>query len=158
MECGSNDLVHLPSLARPGLTKKVELGYPSPPLPYDLQPPRVVLGDFNAITLHSKAFCGSSIPTDIKEFDIAIREADLVKPLVSRVSVLSWGISDHSSILVYPGFQQSQRVVTFRFFNYWVEDPSFIDVVPLIYVQHGGIYPSVGFITNLHDLKPALCR
>lgn len=95
----------------------------------------------------------------LRHFDRILMNDDWLSPWSSsRVSVLSWGISDHSSILVYPGFQQSQRVVTFRFFNYWVEDPSFIDVVPLIYVQHGGIYPSVGFITNLHDLKPALCR
>ncbi|KAA0050231.1 uncharacterized protein E6C27_scaffold355G00730 [Cucumis melo var. makuwa] len=77
------------------------------------------------------------------EFDIAIREADLIEPSIkgnwftwtskvhksgllccfdhilvnedwlsiwpsSRVNVLPWGISNHSPILFYPGFQQSR--------------------------------------------------
>lgn len=47
----------------------------------------------------------------------------------SRVSVLCWGISDHSPILFYPSFQLRRRLVSFCFFNHWVEDPSFIDMV-----------------------------
>ena len=40
----------------------------------------VLMGDFNAIRLHSKAFGGSPSTGDMKEFDMAIREVDLAEP------------------------------------------------------------------------------
>ena len=46
-----------------------------------------------------------------------------------RVNVLPWGISNHSPILVYPSNHRTQRVVSFCFFNHWVEEASFMDVV-----------------------------
>lgn len=42
----------------------------------------MVLGDFNTIRLHFEAFGGAPSPGDIEEFDMAIREADLVEPSV----------------------------------------------------------------------------
>ena len=124
----------------------------------------MVMGDFNTITLHSKAFGGAPNPGDMEEFDMAIREVDLVELSVQenwftwtskvhgsglirrldrilvndeglnawpnmRVNVLPWGNSDHSLIHVYPSYQQRQRVVSFRFFNNWVEEASFLDIV-----------------------------
>ncbi|MCQ7632730.1 hypothetical protein NP173_24115, partial [Salmonella enterica] len=44
--------------------------------------PGMVLGDFTTIRLHSEAFGGASNVGDMEEFDMAIREADLVEPAV----------------------------------------------------------------------------
>ena len=73
-----------------------------------------------------------------------------------RVNVLPWGISDHSSILVYPSYQWSQRVVSFRFFNHWVEDSSFLDVVSSIWTRDSRVSSIVSFVKNLRNLKPIL--
>lgn len=64
----------------------------------------------------------------------------------------------YSSILFYPSFQQRQRVVSFCFFNHWVEDSSFIDYVSSVWVCHEGVSLIVSFMRNLQNLKPALCR
>lgn len=40
------------------------------------------MGDFNAIRWHLKAFSGAPVPNGMREFGIAIREVDLVKPSV----------------------------------------------------------------------------
>ena len=40
----------------------------------------MVLGDFNTIRLQSEAFGGAPNVGDMEEFDMAIREADLVEP------------------------------------------------------------------------------
>ena len=44
--------------------------------------PNDVIGDFNAIRLHSETFGGSSVTGYIEEFDMVIREADLVEPSI----------------------------------------------------------------------------
>lgn len=41
--------------------------------------PDVIMGDFNSIIEHSEASGGSSVPSEVKEFDHAIREADLIE-------------------------------------------------------------------------------
>ena len=74
------------------------------------------------------------------------------------VNVLPWGISDHSPILFYPSFQLNSKVVSFRFFNHWVEDPSFIEVVTRMWSRHEGVSPLVRLMRNLHLLKPILRR
>ena len=40
------------------------------------------MGDFNAIRVHSEAFGGSPIQGEMEDFDLAIRDVDLVEPLV----------------------------------------------------------------------------
>ncbi|KAA0059841.1 reverse transcriptase [Cucumis melo var. makuwa] len=155
--------------------------------------PGVVMGDFNAIRVHSEAFGGSPIQGEMEDFDLAIRDADLVEPSVQGnwftwtskvhgsgmlrrldrvlvndawlsawptmlVNVLPWGISDHSPILFYPSFQLNSKVVSFRFFNHWVEDPSFIEVVARMWSRHEGVSPLVSLMRNLHHLKPTLRR
>ncbi|XP_050946571.1 uncharacterized protein LOC127151191 [Cucumis melo] len=129
----------------------------------------------------------------MEDFDLAIRDADLVEPSVqvnwftwtskvhgSRmlrrldrilvndewlsawptllVNVLPWGIFYHSPILFYPSFQQNSRVVSFRFFNHWLEDPSFIEVVARMWGRHEGVSPLVSLMRNLQRLKPTLRR
>ncbi|KAL0561777.1 hypothetical protein IC582_002218 [Cucumis melo] len=129
----------------------------------------------------------------MEEFDLAIRDADLVEPSVQgnwftwtskvqgsgmlrrldrvlvndewlsawptmRINVLPWGISDHSPTLFYPSFQVNSRVVSFRFFNHWVEEPSFIEVVARMWSRHEGVSPLVSLMRNLHHLKPILRR
>ncbi|XP_050938810.1 uncharacterized protein LOC127148657 [Cucumis melo] len=155
--------------------------------------PGVVMGDFNAIRVHSEAFGGSPIQGEMEDFNLAIRDADLVEPSVQGnwftwtskvhgsemlrrldrvlvndvwlsawptmlVNVLPWGISDHSPILFYPSFQLNSKVVSFRFFNHWVEDPSFIEVVARMWSWHGSVSPLVSLMRNLHHLKPTLRR
>ncbi|KAL4018356.1 hypothetical protein IC575_021951 [Cucumis melo] len=112
---------------------------------------------------------------EMEDFDLAIRDVDLVEPLVQGnwftwtmnddwlfawptmlVNVLPWGISDHSPILFYPSFQLNSKVVSFRFFNHWVEDPSFIEVVARRWSRHEGVSPLVSLMKNLHHLKPIL--
>ncbi|KAA0062319.1 hypothetical protein E6C27_scaffold154G00700 [Cucumis melo var. makuwa] len=44
--------------------------------------PGVVMGDFNAIRVHSEAFGGSPIQGEMEDFDLAISDADLVEPSV----------------------------------------------------------------------------
>ena len=44
--------------------------------------PGMVLGDFNTIRLHSEAFRGAPNVVDMEEFDMAIKEANLVEPAV----------------------------------------------------------------------------
>lgn len=39
-----------------------------------------------------------------------------------------------------------------------MEDPSFTDVVSLVWFCHEGISLLVCLMRNLHDLKPTLCR
>ena len=75
-----------------------------------------------------------------------------------RVNGLPWGIYDHSPILVYLNIQQRQRVISFHFFNHWVEEASFMDVVSSVWVRHAGVSPFVSVVRNLHNLKPALGR
>ena len=122
--------------------------------------------DFNTIRLHSEAFRGAPNSRDMEDFDMTIREEDLVEPSVQgnwftwtskihgsglmrrlnpvlmndeglsawpnmRVNILPWGISDHSPMLVYPSHQRSQRMVSFRFFNHWVEESSLWMLFPL---------------------------
>ena len=153
----------------------------------------MVLGDFNTIRLHSEAFGGAPNVEDMEEFDMAIREADLVEPAVQGnwftwtskrhglglmrrldrilvndeglstwpnmwVNVLPWGISDHSSILVYPSNQRSQQVVSFRFFNHWVEEASFMDVVSSAWTKDTRVSPIVNSVRNLRNLKSILRR
>lgn len=155
--------------------------------------PGMVLGDFNTIRLHSEAFGGAPNVEDMEEFDMAIREADLVEPAVQgnwftwtskihglglmkrldrilvndeglstwpnmRVNVLPWGISDHSPILVYPSNQRSQQVVSFRFFNHWVEEASFMDVVSSAWTKDTRVSPIVNIVRNLRNLKSILRR
>ncbi|KAA0026071.1 uncharacterized protein E6C27_scaffold581G00620 [Cucumis melo var. makuwa] len=155
--------------------------------------PGVVMEDFNAIRVHSEAFRGSPIQGEMEDFNLAIRDADLVEPSVQGnwftwtskvqgsgmlrrldrvlvnddwlstwptmlVNVLPWGISDHYPILFYPSFQHSNKVVSFRFFNHWVEDPSFIEVVTRMWSRHEGVSPLVRLMRNLHLLKPILRR
>ncbi|TYK26658.1 uncharacterized protein E5676_scaffold313G003080 [Cucumis melo var. makuwa] len=74
------------------------------------------------------------------------------------VNVLPWGISDHSPILFYPSFQINSKVVSFWFFNHWVEDPSFIEVVARMWNRHEGVSPIVSLMRNLHHLKPIMRR
>ncbi|KAL0541431.1 hypothetical protein IC582_021476 [Cucumis melo] len=155
--------------------------------------PGVVMGDFNAIRVHSEAFGGSLSQDEMEDFDLAIRDANLVEPSVQGnwftwtskvhgsgmlhrldrilvndawlstwptllVNVLPWGISDHSPILFYPSFQLNSKVVSFRFFNHWVEDLSFIEVVARIWSRHEGVSPLVSLIRNLRNFKPAFRR
>ena len=128
----------------------------------------MIMGDFNTIRLHSEGFGGALSLGDMDDFDMTIREVDLVEPSVQgnwftwtskihgtgmmrrldrilvndeglsawrnmRVNVLPWGIFDHSPILVYPIHQRSPRVVSFCFFNHWVEEPSFFYIVTFIW-------------------------
>ncbi|KAA0049769.1 non-LTR retroelement reverse transcriptase-like protein [Cucumis melo var. makuwa] len=48
--------------------------------------------------------------------------------------------------------------MSFQFFNHWVEDPSFIEVVARMWSSHEGVSPLVSLMRNLHHLKPILHR
>ncbi|KAL0556476.1 hypothetical protein IC582_004990 [Cucumis melo] len=50
--------------------------------------PGVVMGDFNAIRVHSEAFGGSPIQGEMEDFDLAIRDADLVEPQCRETGLL----------------------------------------------------------------------
>ncbi|TYK18951.1 uncharacterized protein E5676_scaffold418G00380 [Cucumis melo var. makuwa] len=108
----------------------------------------VVMGDFNAIRVYSEAFGGSPIQGEMEDFDLAIRDVDLVEPLVQG-NWFTWTSK-------VQGFQLNSKVVSFRFFNHWVEDPSFIEVVARRWSRHEGVSPLVSLMKNLHHLKPIL--
>ncbi|KAA0037609.1 kinesin-13A-like [Cucumis melo var. makuwa] len=74
---------------------------------------RVVMGDLNAIRVHSEAFGGSPIQGEMEDFDMAIRDADLMEP-------------------------SNGRVVSFWFFNHWVKNLSFIEVGYRMWGRHEG--------------------
>ena len=140
------------------------------------------MGDFNDIKMHFEAFDRSSVPMDMEEFDMAICEAYLVEPIVqgnqftwtrkvhgfglikrfNRILVNGVGLLHGlrvfliTPLLFYPNFQQRQWVVSFCFFNHWVEDSLFIDVVSLIWSRHVGVSLIVSFVRNLHNHKPTL--
>ncbi|KAA0065355.1 F17F8.5 [Cucumis melo var. makuwa] len=82
---------------------------------------------------------------EMEDFDLAIRDADLVEPSV-QVNWFTWTS------------KQNSRVVSFRFFNHWLEDPSFIEVVARMWGRHEGVSPLVSLMRNLQRLKPTLRR
>ncbi|KAA0049770.1 Exo_endo_phos domain-containing protein/DUF4283 domain-containing protein [Cucumis melo var. makuwa] len=58
--------------------------------------PGVVMGDFNAIRVHSEAFGGSPIQGEMEDFDLAIRDADLIEPSVQG-NWFTWTSKVHGS-------------------------------------------------------------
>ncbi|TYK28312.1 uncharacterized protein E5676_scaffold600G001370 [Cucumis melo var. makuwa] len=111
---------------------------------YGWSSPGMVMGDFNAIRVHSEAFGGSPIQGEMEDFDLAIRDADLVEPSVQG----NW----------FTWTSKNRRVVSFRFFNHWMEDPSFIEVVSRMWGRNEGVSPLVSLIRNLQHLKSTIRR
>ncbi|XP_031737043.1 uncharacterized protein LOC116402131 [Cucumis sativus] len=87
---------------------------------------------------------------------ILVNDEGLSKWPNMRVNVLPWGISNHSPILVYPSNQRSQHVVSFRFFNHWVKESSFMDVVSSAWTKDTRVSPIVNIVRNLRNLKSIL--
>ncbi|TYK23422.1 uncharacterized protein E5676_scaffold605G00030 [Cucumis melo var. makuwa] len=125
--------------------------------------PGVVMGDFNAIRGHSEAFGGSPIQVEMEDFDLAIRDVDLVEPSVQG-NWFTWTSKVHESgvlrrldrILVNDEWLSAWP--TLLFFNHWMEDPSFIEVVSRLWGRHEGVSPLASLMRNLQRLKPTLCR
>ena len=87
---------------------------------------------------------------------ILVNDEGLSAWLNMRVNVLPPGISDHSPIPVYPSYQRRQRVVSFHFFNHWVEESSFMDVVSSIWTRDTRFSSVVSLVKNLRNLKSIL--
>ncbi|KAA0047412.1 putative non-LTR retroelement reverse transcriptase [Cucumis melo var. makuwa] len=105
---------------------------------------RVVDEQFVAGTL-TDLLSSVCVEGEMEDFDLAICDADLVEPSVQG-NWFTW-TSKHN-----------RRVVSFRFFNHWVEYPSFLEVVSSMWGRYEGVSPLVSLMRNLQHLKSTLCR
>ncbi|XP_022158198.1 uncharacterized protein LOC111024735 [Momordica charantia] len=95
----------------------------------------------------------------LKHLDrVLVNSAWFGSMLVFEVQVREWGVSDHCPLVFLVGVEVPRCRPSFRFFDYWAEDPLFLSVVRDTWKVHSQVSPLVSFGMNLRALNPVLRR
>ncbi|TYK19523.1 reverse transcriptase [Cucumis melo var. makuwa] len=130
----------------------------------------VVMEDFNAIRGHSEACGGSPIQGEMEDFDMAIRDADLVEPSVQR-NWFTWTSKVQGSgmmrrldrVLLNDDWLSAWPTMLVNVLPWGISDHSPILLYPSFQQnskvsRHEGVSPLVRLMRNLNLLKPILRR
>ncbi|XP_074288360.1 uncharacterized protein LOC141613520 [Silene latifolia] len=113
--------------------------------------PWVILGDFNCVRRVKERIsdCPPSLSlSDIDNFNACIWNSGLVD--LNTIGSLTFGVYDHSPLVITMDPGLSSRLKPFQFLNYWAEDPQFKHIVTQVW--HNKI-PGIKMYQLTSDLK-----